>query len=45
MYELDGYVRPHAESKSTEYRRQTIADLTEDQARTLYADLEEQFSE
>ena len=36
MYEIDGYFRPHLESKSPEYRRTTIADLTEDQARTLY---------
>jgi len=36
MYEINGYFRPHLESKSPEYRRTTIADLTEDQARTLH---------
>ena len=45
MYELDGYFRPHPESKASEHRRQIIADLTEDQARALYADLEEKLSE
>ncbi|RQH02680.1 hypothetical protein [Natrarchaeobius oligotrophus] len=45
MYELDGYFRPHPESKPPEYRRQPIVDLTEDQARALYDDLEEHLSE
>ncbi|QFU84619.1 hypothetical protein [Natronorubrum aibiense] len=40
--EVDGYFRPHPESKPPEYRRHAIFDLTEQQARKLYDDLGEQ---
>ena len=45
MFEIDGYFRPHPESKSPEYRRTTIVDLTEDQARNLYDELEAHLTE
>ncbi|WP_090508390.1 hypothetical protein [Natronorubrum sediminis] len=42
--EVDGYFRPHPESKSSEYRRSAIVDLTEAQARQLYDELGEQLA-
>ena len=40
--EVDGYFRPHPESKPPEYRRNVIVDLTEEQAQQLHDDLGEQ---
>ncbi len=44
VIEVDGYFRPHPESKSTEYRRNAIVDLTEKQARQLHDELGEQLA-
>ncbi|SDD58334.1 hypothetical protein [Natrinema hispanicum] len=45
IIEIDGYFRPHPESKTSEYRRHAIIDLTEEQAQTLHDDLEECLTE
>jgi len=37
--EVDGYYRPQPESKSSEYRRHAIVDLTKKQARQLHDEL------
>ncbi|WP_306060917.1 hypothetical protein [Natronococcus wangiae] len=42
--EIDGYFRPYPESKFSEYRQNAIVDLTEEQARQLYAELGEQLA-
>lgn len=41
VIEVDGYFQPHPESKSPEYERHAVVDLTEEQARKLYDDLDE----
>lgn len=39
VIQMDGYHRPFPVSKSDEYRRVPIVDLTEEQARELYEKL------
>lgn len=41
VVEVDGYFRPHPESKPPEYERKAVLDLTPGQARRLHEDLEE----
>jgi len=45
VVQIDGYNRPQPESKSPEYRRIVLVDLTEDQARELHARLGELLAE